>query len=160
VFLVTLSASCGIWREELHYSACMYGDYGRWELRYCRTLGNSFHSHNREEWSTRYSYCRQGKVKREEWRLLLTSFYLPRFRTPALWCWSKEYFFSFVLTTQRSIDEHEMTRPGPLANSRLGAMQGRLTLGALNIPLDLWRIYASKTDHRYHPQRLYRFNSN
>lgn len=72
---------------------------------------------------------------------------LPRFRTAALWCWSKESFSSYVLTTQSSIVEHEMTHREPLAKPRQGAMQGRLTLGALSIPPDLWRIYAWKTDH-------------
>ena len=98
--------------------------------------------------------------EREERRLLMTWLYLPRFRTAALWCWSKESFSIYVLTTQRSIVEHEMTHREPLAKPRQGAMQGRLTLGALNIPPDLWRIYAWKTDHRYHSQRLYSFNYN
>jgi hypothetical protein len=34
-------------------------------------------------------------------------------------------------------------------------MQGRLILGALSIPPDLWRIYAGATDLRSHSQRSY-----
>ena len=41
-----------------------------------------------------------------------------------------------------NIVEHEMTHREPLAKPRQGAMQGRLALRALNIPPDLWRIYA------------------